>query len=113
MKTSSDSEQPDRLALIEEMRAEQPDDPFLDYAAALEYLKREAFDVALKRLESLRLKHPEYLALYYQLGQTYSALGKVEDAIDAYREGQGVARNQNDQKTLGELSEALLLLDAD
>jgi hypothetical protein len=36
---------------------------------------------------------------------------KVEEAVEVYKAGKSVARKQNDMKTLGELSEALMLLD--
>jgi hypothetical protein len=45
------------------------------------------------------------------LGGLLSEKGQTDKAIQVYKEGKEVAKKQNDTKTLGELSEALMLLD--
>ena len=54
---------------------------------------------------------PEYLASYYQLGKMLEEKNKASEAIDVYKAGKSVAKKQNDMKTLGEIAEALMLLD--
>jgi tetratricopeptide (TPR) repeat protein len=62
-------------------------------------------------LEELQQKDPEYLATYYQLGKMQEENGLPEKAISTYQSGIELAKKQNDRKALGELNEALMLLE--
>lgn len=101
----------DRLKMIEHMLETNPKDSFLHYCAALEHQKSGDHTSAIKILKAIVKNDPDYLASYYQLGKLLEERGKSEDAIEAYKAGRSVARKKNDTKTLGELSEALMLLD--
>lgn len=103
----------DRQALIHQMLKTNPDDPFLIYAAALEYRKQNDNESTLNMFKKLVDEHPEYLATYYQIGKLYEEMGKLEASISFYKKGREVAKKQNDLKTLSELSEALMILDED
>lgn len=103
----------ERMEMISEMLRKNPDDSFLRYAAALEHKKNDESEIAIGLLEELIRKNPDYLAAYYQLGKLYEAKGQVHVAIKHYKNGKELATKVNDKKTLGELSEALLILDAD
>lgn len=111
--TSSNSTTDDRLRMIEEMLSSNPNDPFLKYAAALEHRKKGHSEMVIEIFEDLIQNHPDYLGTYYQLGKMYEDQGDVEKALDIYRKGRAIAQAQNDSKTLGELSEALMLLEDD
>lgn len=101
------------MELIEEMLEKNPDDTFLNYAAALEYKKDEEIDKAIAMFRRIIDKDPEYLPTYYQLGKLLEEKNKTQEAIDFYKKGRELAKKKNDVKTLGELSEALLILDED
>lgn len=101
----------DRLKMIETMLETNPKDSFLHYAAALEHHKNGEYSTAVKILKSIVKNDPDYLASYYQLGKMLEEKNKLNEAIEYYKAGKDVARKQNDTKTLGELSEALMLLD--
>lgn len=101
----------DRLKMIETMLETNPKDSFLHYAAALEHQAKGDSQQAIKILRGIIKNDPEYLASYYQLGKLLEDKNKIKDAIDVYKSGKDVARKQSDMKTLGELSEALMLLD--
>jgi tetratricopeptide (TPR) repeat protein len=88
-------------------------DPFLNYAAALEYAKLGEKSTSIKLLEGIVKNNPEYLGAYYQLGKLLEEQDQMEKAIKIYRSGCKVALEQNNQKTLGELTEALMLVDDD
>lgn len=103
----------DRLSLINEMRDKNPDDSFLNYAAALEYEKTGNEEKAIELMEYIRKNDPDYLGVYYRLGKIYENSDKIELAIEVYKAGKNIAKQQNDQKTIGELTEALMLLDED
>ena len=101
----------DRLKMIETMLETNPQDSFLHYAAALEHHKNGDIVTSIKTIKGIIKNDPDYLASYYQLGKLLEERGKVEEAIDIYKQGRSVAKKQNDMKTLGEISEALMLLD--
>ena len=100
-----------RLEMVLEMLKNDPNDVFLIYAAALEYKKAGNTDNALQLLEKIVDKFPGYLGAYYTLGKMYEERGEFERAIEVYKIGKKVAKEQNDEKTIGELTEALMLLD--
>jgi tetratricopeptide (TPR) repeat protein len=101
----------DRLKMIETMLETNPKDSFLHYAAALEHQKSGDINAAIKIMQKIVKNDPDYLASYYQLGKMLEEKNKVEDAVEVYKAGKSIAKKQNDMKTLGELSEALMLLD--
>ena len=102
-----------RLELIEDMLQKSPKDSFLNYAAALEHKKSGNLERAIELMEFLVKNDPDYLGVYYQLGKLYEELQQTKKAIQTYKAGKEVARKLNDQKTIGELTEALMFLDED
>lgn len=103
----------DRLKLIKEMLETNPDDSFLQYAAAIEYECLGERKTAIETIKRLLDKDPVYLGAYYKLGKLLESEGKEKDAIKIYRKGLEVSKKNSDMKTEGELSEALMLLGAD
>ena len=53
----------------------------------------------------------EYLAAYYQLGQTSEKLGKKKEAKEIYLKGLELAKKQKNQKAVNEINEAIMMLD--
>ncbi len=102
-----------RLELIEDMLRKNPKDVFLNYAAALEYYKLGEIEKAIDTLENLLRIDKKYLGAYYQLGQFYEEVEKTKKAIEVYRKGRSIAEELKDEKTFGELTEALMILDDD
>lgn len=85
----------------------EPNDPFLQYALALEYEKAEQIHKAVTTLEELKTGHPEYLPTYYKLGKLYELLLNNIAALAVYKQGVLLARKTSEVKTLGELNEAI------
>lgn len=100
----------DRIQLLNDMLKKDPEDSFLSYALALEYVKSDQAK-AVELLEKVLKEKPNYLATYYQLGKLYEQSGKTQEAIEVYQKGMTLAQAQNNIKTMGELNEALLMLD--
>jgi predicted Zn-dependent protease len=98
---------PERLKKLLEWEAQKPDDAFLKFALSQEYISGGNDAEALKYLELLVDKFPDYLATYYQLGKLYERMGELEKAKAAYVKGKEVAIAVNDMKTGRELNEAL------
>jgi tetratricopeptide (TPR) repeat protein len=97
--------------MIEAMLHTHPDDPFLHYALALEWQKEGEIQKAIDRLLELKELKSDYLALYYQLGKMYEAIGANEWAIDVFQDGRRLAKSLGDIKAAGEISEALMMHD--
>lgn len=91
------------------MLEKNPNDSFLNYAAALEFKKNGKIDSAIDLLEKLIAHDKNYLAAYYQLGKMYEAISEIEKAKNIFFKGKEIARKQNDLKTLSEIEEALKL----
>jgi Tfp pilus assembly protein PilF len=92
---------------------DDPEDPFNHYALALEYCKTNERR-ALEIFEQLLKSHPQYIPVYYQLAGLYSRFGEMDKAVQTFRDGIVIARQQGDHKTVRELDAGLLeLLDSE
>lgn len=84
-----------------------PADSFSRYALGLELLAEGDREGALKAFEEVRARDARYVAVYYQLGKTLQALGRVDDARAAFQKGLSVASGAKDWHTHDELQAAL------
>ncbi len=100
-----------RLTQIEEMLKLEPNDSFLNYACALEYAKANDVTKAIQLIETLLLRDENYLGAYYQLGKYYEQTQDLPKAISTYTKGIEVAKKIKNNKALGELNEALWMLE--
>jgi lipopolysaccharide biosynthesis regulator YciM len=87
-----------------------PDDSFSKFALALEFLKQDQHDKALRLFTSIRKQDPDYIGVYYHLGKLYEQLGQGDEAEAVYHEGIDKAEALEEQHALKELKEALALL---
>lgn len=85
---------------------EDSNDNFTMYALALEYIKLNDFENALKFFVELKQKHNEYLPMYYHLGKLYEAMNNPNLASQTYLEGMKLAEKQNENHTHLELQQA-------
>jgi len=97
----------DRVEQLRRFIQASPGDPFPRYALALELKGRGDAQGAAKELTELLSRAPDYLAAYLQLGMLLQALGRMEEARGAYRNGQEMARRKGDGHTLSELTSAI------
>ncbi|MCS6991337.1 MAG: tetratricopeptide repeat protein [Chitinophagales bacterium] len=95
-----------RVKLLLQLLQEKPQDAFLLYALALEYKQMGDGQTARDYFVRLKHLHPDYLGLYYHLGNLYQQMGMVEEARHTYREG--ISRcTPSDERTRQELIQAL------
>jgi tetratricopeptide (TPR) repeat protein len=92
-----------RLEKLLEFITNEPDDPFLKYALATEYLRLNQADKALEYYENLVTNHPTYVGTYYHLGKLYEALNRKDDAVNTYEAGMKISREQRDNHAFSEL----------
>lgn len=103
----------DRLALLRGMLAEDPQDPFLRYAIALEHKRDGHMEVAIDELEALLRDDPSYIACYYQLALLQAELGRTEQAIQTCKQGMVRSQEAADLKARTELAQLQQALEGD
>lgn len=97
-----------RLDQLLAFHEEDPDDSFVRFALASEYVKLKRWEDALTAFRELHEKDPSYVGLYYHYGKLLQRLGKSDQAAGIYREGIAVATRLTDFHARSELQSALL-----
>ena len=92
-----------RLAKLLEFIQNEPNDEFLKYALATEYLRLNETDKALSYYEDLINNHPNYTGTYYHLGKLYEALNRKQDAVNIYEKGMQITKEKRDNHAFSEL----------
>ena len=100
-----------RKEMIYDMLVKEPNDVFLNYALAMEHLSAEEFKEAEAQLRKVLDINSNYLPCFYQLGQVNEKLANNELALSYYKQGVDLAKLQNNTKALGELNEAIWMLE--
>ncbi len=101
---------------IEQLMAflkESPEDAFLNYALATEFVGLGEDDKAEGIFRMLLEKHPDYIATYYHLGKLLERKAEKEEAIIIYEKGIEKAKKTGERHSLSELQSALLELQYD
>ena len=96
-----------RLQKLTEMLEQQPNDPFLTYAMAMEYLGISNLHKAEELFKQVLLIDINHLAAHYQLGILLPNLDKEEEAITLLEKGLILAQQKGDLKTKNEFRSAL------
>ncbi len=99
-----------RQQQIEEMLADDPNDPFLRYGLAMEHVAAKDDEGAVRCFRELFAVAPTYVPAYLQAGQTLTRLGRPEEAAEVFRQGMTVAQQQGDQHAYGEMEGMLAAL---
>ena len=96
----------ERIDRLKAFLKESPDDPFLNHALALEYVKLEQDNEARQYFENNLVTTPDYVATYYHLAKLLERVGEQQQAIDIYERGMQVAKTAGDMHTYNELQGA-------
>jgi tetratricopeptide (TPR) repeat protein len=92
-----------RLDKLLEFIKNEPNDEFLKYALATEYLRLNQVDKALGYYEDLVNNYPQYSGTYYHLGKLYEALDRKDDAVRTYEKGMEITKAKRDNHAFSEL----------
>ncbi|OWY21106.1 tetratricopeptide repeat protein [Sphingobacteriales bacterium UPWRP_1] len=95
-----------RLEKLQQFLEESPNDPFLHYAMALEYLKLPDDRKALDIFTQLTQTSPNYVGTYYHLGKLHEKLKQYNEALLTYKSGMEIARKLDDNHSYAELLSA-------
>ncbi|QQS27806.1 MAG: tetratricopeptide repeat protein [Sphingobacteriales bacterium] len=96
----------DRLSQLQLFLKETPNDPFLHYAMALEYLKVGEDQEALRIFGELINSSPNYVGTYYHQGKLQEKLKMYNEALMTYKSGMEIARKLQDNHSYSELLSA-------
>ncbi|WP_258104801.1 tetratricopeptide repeat protein [Marinoscillum sp. MHG1-6] len=97
----------ERIKQLERFIQEDPNDPFLKYALATEYLKNNKRKSA-ELFEDLLKTHPDYIATYYHAAALFTEFGEMEKAENIYTSGIQKAQALNESHALKELQSAYI-----
>ncbi|MCO4291534.1 tetratricopeptide repeat protein [Solitalea sp. MAHUQ-68] len=96
-----------RLEQLQQFLVNEPNDSFLKYAIATEYLKLNDTDQALSYFTDLVSTDENYVGTYYHLGKLYEKLNRKTDAEATYKKGLIIARKAGNMHAASELQQAL------
>ncbi len=96
-----------RKQRIEEMLADDPNDPFLQYGLAMEYVSAGEDEEAARCFRHLLKVSPDYVPGYMQAGRVLARLDRVDEAKAVYAAGIAAARQTNDPHAAEEMASFL------
>jgi len=99
----------DRIRQLEELLADDPDDPFLAYALAQEYTQAGRTMEALMCYEQLVSEHPDYIPTYYHYAGVLHGLGNRNEAIRLMEMGIQAGQTAGDSHAVSEMKGLLSL----
>jgi thioredoxin-like negative regulator of GroEL len=99
-----------RKQQIEEMLAEDPNDPFLNYGLAMEHVGAGQDQDAVGRFEHLIQIAPDYVPAYLQAAQASVRLNRTSDAREFLATGMEAAQKKGDQHAYEEMAALLASL---
>ena len=97
----------DRIKQIKIILNDTPDDEFLNYALATEYVSIGKLQDALELYTKLLTQSPMYFATYYHLGKLYEKLNDPILAQKTYEQGLVITKKINENHAYSELRAAL------
>ena len=101
----------DKVALLNEILTQDPQNAFARYGLAMEYAKRGETDTALTEFDHLLSAHPDYTAGYFMAAQTLAKADRAEEAKFRLTQGIASARRTGNQHALNEMQAMLDELD--
>lgn len=97
-----------RIAELEIMLEESPDDPFIIYALAREYEKKSSTMQAILMYEYLVNSHPKYIATYYHYAKVLHEAGNRTQGIALLHQGIENGISENELHAVGEMRNLLI-----
>jgi len=97
----------DRIAALNEILAQDPNDAFARYGLAMEYSKLGEVERAMEEFGKLLSAHPEYTAGYFMAAQTLANASRTEEARKMLVEGIASARRTGNAHAQSEMTAML------
>lgn len=103
----------DRLTQLLTMLKEDPKSSFIIFAIAKEYEGQNEIEKAINEYNKLKSIDPNYVGLYFHLGNCYKELEEKDKAISTFDEGIKIANELGDHHALAELKNEKVNLEMD
>jgi predicted Zn-dependent protease len=103
----SDNKPMDRIAMLNELLAQDPKNAFARYGLAMEYSNSGELNLALEEFSKLLAANPDYTAGYFMAAQTLVKAGQTPDAKNMLVNGIACAQRKQDAHAESEM-QALL-----
>ena len=97
----------DKIAMLNEILAQNPADAFARYGLAMEYAGRGETEASLAQFSRLLTDHPDYTAGYFMAAQTLARAGRADEAKAHLADGIASARRSNNLHALSEMQSML------
>ena len=97
----------DKIAMLSEILAQDPQNAFARYGLAMEYASRGDTDAALTEFARLLEEHPDYTAGYFMAAQTLAKAERPDEAKVRLTQGIASARRTGNQHALNEMQAML------
>ena len=97
----------DRIAMLMEILAANPEDSFARYGLAMEYSKAGQIDQALMEFKTLIEKSPDYTPAYFMAAQTLATAERTEEAKRMLVDGISSARRTGNTHAQSEMTAML------
>ncbi|MBV8631871.1 MAG: tetratricopeptide repeat protein [Silvibacterium sp.] len=97
----------DKIALLNEILAQNPADAFARYGLAMEYAGRGETETAVAEFSRLLEEHPDYTAGYFMAAQTLAKAERLDEARLRLTQGIASARRTGNLHALSEMQAML------
>jgi len=97
----------DRIAMLSEILAANPEDTFARYGLAMEYAKAGQIDQAVAEFKMLIEKNPDYTPAYFMAAQTLAGASRVDEAKRMLVDGVSSARRTGNAHAQSEMTAML------
>ena len=96
-----------RMQMLEQFIAQNPNDAFARYGLAMEYSKAGQTEKALAEFNHLLKLHPDYTNGYFMAAQTLERIGRRSEAKTMLENGVEAAKRTGNKHALLEMSAML------
>ena len=97
----------DRIAMLNEILAENPNDAFARYGLAMEFSKSGDVERAMEEFVKLLAAHPDYTAGYFMAAQTLASANRTDEAKKKLIDGIASARRTGNNHAQSEMTAML------
>lgn len=97
----------DRIAMLSEILAANPEDSFARYGLAVEYSNSGKIDGALQEFKTLIAKNPDYTPAYFMAAQTLAKASRLDEAKRFLVDGISSARRSGNTHAQAEMTAML------
>jgi cytochrome c-type biogenesis protein CcmH/NrfG len=97
----------DRMAMLSEVLAQDPNNAFARYGLAMEYSNSGQLEQAIDEFHKLLSSNPDYIAGYFMASQTLMKCDRPEEARKMLRDGITTAQRKGDGHAQSEMQAML------